>query len=177
MPGCFQISPQILKDHRGDFIKTLHQEIFENHGLQTHFAEEYYSISRKGVLRGLHFQTPPHEHTKLVYCVAGAVLDAIVDLRLGSPAFGQFAIFELNAEKANMLYIPPGLAHGFYARTENVTMMYKVSTVYSPRHDGGIRWNSANIPWPDDQPILSGRDATFPGLSEFKSPFQFNQRS
>jgi dTDP-4-dehydrorhamnose 3,5-epimerase len=173
--GCFEILPEISNDRRGRFVKTFHRDLFEKHGLRTDFAEEYYSVSNKGVIRGLHFQTPPHEHAKLVYCVTGRVFDAIVDLRVGSPTFGQFATFELSAEKGNLIYIPHGMAHGFYALTENVTMMYKVTSVYSPQHDGGIRWNSVGIPWPASSPVLSDRDMRFFDLSEFKSPFNFDQ--
>ena len=175
IPGCYEIFPQIVEDGRGIFVKTFREDLFATHGLETRFAEEYYSVSRRGVLRGLHFQLPPHEHAKFVYCVAGKVLDAVVDLRTDSPAFGQFAAFELGAEKGNMLYIAPGLAHGFYALTENVIMLYKVTSVYSPEHDSGIKWDSVGIPWPDGAPVLSDRDRGFPPLSKFKSPFHYRK--
>ncbi len=138
IPGCFEITPQIFKDERGMFVKTFHKDVFKEHGLETGFVEEYYSFSCKGVLRGLHFQLPPKDHVKLVYCVSGEVLDAVVDLRVGSPTYGQFELFEVSAEKANMIYIPKGLAHGFYVESENAIMMYKVTTVYSPDHDTGL---------------------------------------
>ncbi len=173
IPGCFEIVPNIFKDERGLFVKTFHQDIFEENRLNIQWAEEYYSISRQGVLRGLHFQLPPHDHVKLVYCLYGEVFDAVVDLRKGSPTFGKYAIFRLNADQANMLYIPSGLAHGFYTLTETATMMYKVSTVYAPEHDTGILWNSANIPWPDTNPIISARDRGFIPLKSFQSPFVF----
>ncbi|MFE4105276.1 dTDP-4-dehydrorhamnose 3,5-epimerase [Almyronema epifaneia] len=174
IPGCYEIHPRIFTDQRGSFVKTFHQDIFRQHGLETHFAEEYYSHSRQNVLRGLHFQLPPQDHVKLVYCTAGEVLDAVVDLRLGSPTYGQFATFSLSAENAIALYMPKGLAHGFYAVSEQATMLYRVSTVYSPEHDAGIRWDSAGIPWPSAVPILSSRDQTFPTLADFASPFVFS---
>ena len=174
IPGCYQLFPQVRKDNRGNFVKTFHKDIFATHGLVTEFAEEYYSVSHKSVLRGLHFQTPPHEHFKLVYCLAGKVLDAIVDLRTGSPTYKQSATFELSAQLGNMLYIAPGMAHGFYALTDDVIMQYKVTTVYAPDHDGGIRWDSAGVIWPDSAPTISDRDRGFPSLADFQSPFRFN---
>jgi len=174
IPGCFEISPYVFTDERGSFVKTFHYDIFHNHGLETEWREEYYSVSRKGVLRGLHFQLPPHDHVKLVYCIAGSVLDAVLDLRKGSPTFGQFLLTELSAEKANMLYIPKGLAHSFYTLSESATMMYKVTTVYSSENDAGILWNSAGIVWPDREPITSQRDSSFPTLSAFTdNPFRY----
>jgi dTDP-4-dehydrorhamnose 3,5-epimerase len=171
LPGCLEIQPRVLHDHRGSFVKTFQRDLFAAQGINTDWREEYYSVSNKGVLRGLHFQIPPYDHEKLVYCTSGEVLDAVVDLRIGSSTFGQHAMFHLKAEVANMVYIPKGFAHGFYTITENATMMYKVSTVYAPDHDGGILWNSANITWPDKTPILSERDQTFTSLQNFSSPF------
>lgn len=169
--GCFNIIPDVRRDDRGSFVKTFHKGIFIDQGLEHTFAEEYYSVSRQGVLRGLHFQRPPHHHTKLVYCISGHVMDAVVDLRRDSPTYGQHAVFELSADTANILYIPPGLAHGFYTLSDKATLVYKVTTVYAPEHDTGIRWDSAGVPWPDGKPLLSPRDQTFPILDEFDSPF------
>ena len=173
--GCVQIFPKIFTDPRGAFIKTFHREVFVAWGLDTRFVEEYYSVSRKGVLRGLHFQIPPMDHTKLVYCINGEVIDAIVDLRIGSPTYGQHALFELRGDIANMLYIPPGLAHGFYTKSDKAIMMYKTTTVYSPEHDRGILWSSVGIPWPDERPVVSARDKAFPPLTTFLSPFTYTQ--
>jgi len=177
IPGCFELLPKLFKDERGSFVKTFHENVFKENGLETHFSEEYYSFSHKRVLRGLHFQLPLMDHVKLVYCVYGRVLDAVVDLRVGSPAYGNFETFELSAEQANMVYIPKGLAHGFYVLSEGAIMMYKVTTVYSPEHDTGILWRSANIPWPDERPIISKRDSEFIALENFKSPFIYKGES
>ncbi len=174
--GCYEILPKVVGDTRGSFVKTFHAETFSNYGLCTDWPEEYFSISRRGVLRGLHFQTPPHHHDKLVYCVEGAVLDAVVDLRKGSPSFGNHLVLELTADKANMLYIPNGIAHGFYVVSDSATMMYKVSSMYAPEHDTGIRWNSAGIGWPDAKPIVSARDAGLPAFCAFESPFDLRGR-
>ncbi|WP_229506194.1 dTDP-4-dehydrorhamnose 3,5-epimerase [Massilia sp. BJB1822] len=173
LEGCFQIIPNILRDERGHFVKTFHEELFHEHGLETVFREEYYSSSQRGVLRGLHFQTPPQEHTKLVYCVQGTVLDAALDLRAGSPTYGQHLTMELSGENGHMLYLAPGVAHGFYTLSEQALMMYKVSTVYAPAHDSGILWNSAGIAWPSDSPVLSQRDQGFAALADFASPFVY----
>lgn len=173
IPGCYEIIPTIFQDKRGSFVKTFHQNIFSDRHLETHFAEEYYSVSHRHVLRGLHFQLPPVEHAKIVYCVAGQVIDVVVDLRIGSPTHARFQTFEVSAQKANLIYIPPGLAHGFYVTSETAIMMYKVSTVYSPECDAGILWNSVGIAWPSDNPIVSERDSKFSAFSEFDSPFVY----
>lgn len=173
IPGCYQLFPVVRKDSRGVFVKTFHSEIFKAHGLVVEFSEEYYSVSHQGVLRGLHFQVPPHDHFKLVYCLSGKVLDAIVDLRVGSPTFQKTATFELGPELGNILYIPPGIAHGFLALTNDVIMQYKVTTVYAPESDAGIRWDTAGIPWPGSNFNVSERDRNFPTLKYFESPFQF----
>lgn len=173
IPGCYQIFPVIHKDSRGSFVKTFHQTEFKKNNLITEFAEEYYSISHKGVLRGLHFQTPPHDHFKMVYCLAGSVFDVILDLRVGSPTYGQHESFLLTAELGNMIYIIPGIAHGFYSLEDNTVMQYKVSSVYAPQHDTGLCWNSLGIDWPDTSPLISERDSNLPEFSKFNSPFLY----
>ncbi len=171
LAGCYELQPKAFDDARGRFVKVFHEQSFAAQGLETGFAEEYYSVSHKNVLRGMHFQLPPMDHVKMVYCVEGDVMDAVVDLRVGSSTYGCFDCFELSAAKANSLYIPKGLAHGFYVRSARAIMVYKVSTVYSPEHDAGVLWDSMEIPWPISEPIMSVRDATFPRLNEFVSPF------
>ncbi|MGD2180257.1 dTDP-4-dehydrorhamnose 3,5-epimerase [Lusitaniella coriacea] len=173
IPGCYQIFPIVREDARGKFVKVFHREIFQQKNLNIDFAEEYYSVSQRNVLRGLHFQLPPEDHVKMVYCVAGEVLDAVVDLRLNSPTYGQWELFQLSAKKANVLYLPSGLAHGFYVKSQQAIMVYKVSTVYVPERDTGILWNSAGIPWECENPIVSERDRKFLPFSQFKSPFLF----
>jgi len=175
IPDCYEIVPTIFRDERGTFVKTLHEETFREKKLETHFVEEYYSVSFKRVLRGLHFQIPPKDCEKLVYCVSGSVLDVVVDLRIGSPEYGKFEVFELNSKKANIIYVPTGLAHGFYVLSENAILIYKTTALYSPQHDSGIRWNSVNIPWVDKNPIVSERDQGFVALGDFHSPFKFEK--
>lgn len=174
IPGCYQIVTDIRRDERGSFVKVFHEDIFREHGLATDFREEYYSTSRRGVIRGLHFQTPPHDHAKLVYCTHGAVMDVALDLRKGSPMYGQHITLELSAENGHMLYLPAGLAHGFCSLSEQSLMVYKVTTTYAPHNDGGVRWDSAGIAWPVQDPIMSPRDGTFPTLGAFDSPFAYS---
>ena len=168
------MQPDIHRDARGSFVKILHKELYTAAGLNWCFAEEYYSVSAQRVLRGLHFQLPPHDHIKLVYCLEGVVIDAVVDLRKGSPAYGLHAIFELSPKNGAALYIPRGLAHGFYVTSPRATLVYKTETVYAPSHDSGISWNSAGIAWPDPAPLLSDRDKTFPMMKDFNSPFEYD---
>jgi len=173
IPGCFELQPKLFEDSRGRFVKIFHEPFFAENGLETHFDEEYYSVSHKNVIRGLHFQLPPMDHVKMVYCVEGEVLDAVIDLRVGSPTFGKFELFELSANKANSIYIPKGMAHGFCTLSERAIMVYRVGTVYSQEHDAGLLWNSAGISWPVDAPVMSARDQAFPSLDEFVSPFRY----
>lgn len=171
LKGCFKLSPTIHNDIRGSFIKTFHEDIFQKYELPLVYKEEYYSISHKGVLRGLHFQVPPADQEKIVYCPFGEVIDVVVDLRKNSHTYGQYEIFRLTPENGNMLYIPKGMAHGFYVLSDLAVMMYKATSKYLAAYDSGILWNSVKIPWPDINPIMSNRDRSFLKFSEFTSPF------
>ncbi|WPL10440.1 dTDP-4-dehydrorhamnose 3,5-epimerase [Thiorhodovibrio litoralis] len=173
LPDCYELQPRVLSDVRGCFVKTFQQNWFEDLGLSTHWAEQYYSVSQHGVLRGLHFQLPPHDHAKLVYCAAGEVMDVALDLRKGSPTLGQHICLTLNAAKGNMIYLAPGLAHGFFTLSESATLIYNVTSVYVPSHDTGIRWDSFGVPWPEQDPQMSDRDRGFVSLNCFDSPFYF----
>lgn len=167
LEDCFELFPIV---HEG-VIKNFDAEEFAEMGLATDFKEEFFSTSIKKVLRGMHFQTPPADHVKLVCCVEGAVKDVVVDLRKNSATFGKHCAFDLSAEKANMLYIPKGFAHGFLTLSEKATMLYNVTSVYSPENDKGILWNSCGIDWQCAEPILSDRDKAHSSLTEFNSPF------
>lgn len=173
LPGCFELRPRVFQDARGRFIKTFHHDFYAEHGLNTIWKEEYYTTSHRHVIRGLHFQVPPEHHAKMVYCLHGDVIDVLLDIRVGSPSYGQFTAIELNAELGNVIYIPHGIAHGFCVRSESAIMQYKVSTVYSAEHDRGIKWNSIGFEWPVTQPIVSDRDNGFARLDQFESPFLF----
>jgi len=173
IPGCYEIQPRVFDDIRGRFVKVFHAQAFDELGLETNFAEEYYSHSHKGVVRGMHFQTPPADHVKLVYCVQGEVFDVVLDLRVGSPSYGRTATFRLSADRGNCIYIPRGLAHGFCATSESATLIYKVSTTHSPEHDAGVLWNSIDVDWPTTEIVISERDRSFIHLVDYKSPFVY----
>jgi len=174
LPGCYQIITDIRRDERGSFVNVFHEEVFRENGLATDYAEEFYTISQRNVIRGLHFQTPPHDQAKLVYCLHGGAIDVALDLRKGSPTYGRHITLELSAENGYMLYLPPGLAHGFCSLSDQALMVYKVTTTYAPAHDSGVLWNSAGVVWPVQEPILSARDRSFPALAEFDSPFVYH---
>ena len=169
--GCFEIKADMYRDHRGVFVKTFQEVVCAEHGIHMKLSEQYFSVSKKGVLRGLHFQVPPFAQNKLVTIISGRVFDVVVDLRRGSPTYGEFETFELDADKGGVLYIPQGLAHGFQALTDDAILGYQVSSIYSPEHDRGVRWNSAGIPWPMEPTIMADRDNKFVGVKEYESPF------
>jgi len=172
LPGCYTVTPRRSDDQRGSFFKPFCESVFRSEGLATHFREHYWSRSCKRVLRGLHFQLPPHACDKLVACVDGRVLDVVVDLRLDSPAFGRHHALELSGEYGEGLYVPQGLAHGFYVLSETATVSYAVTAEYSPAFDAGVLWRSIGSVWPDNLPIVSERDSGFPSLANFRSPFR-----
>ncbi len=169
--GVFIIESSVFTDERGIFIKTFHENFFMGSHFNTFFKEEYYSVSNKNVIRGMHFQTPPFAHEKIVYCVNGKILDVILDLRKESPTYKKSFSVELNGSDGKIIYIPKGLAHGFCALIDNSIMMYKVSTVYCQNNDCGVRWDSFNFTWPVEKPIISSRDLSFPPLETFNNPF------
>lgn len=170
---CFEIQPKVNKDKRGRLVKIFEKDLFIKNKLEYKFVEEYYSISKNNVLRGLHFQIPPYEHTKIVYCVDGHVTDVLLDLRVGSPTYLEHAVIELRASTGNYLYIAKGVAHGFLVRSSTAIMVYKVSTSYTQSHDSGIRWDSAGIQWNSNEFIVSDRDNSFIEMKNFISPFEY----
>lgn len=171
LPGVRLLRPVVRGDARGRFVKLVHREIFRANGLDDDFAEQYYSVSLPGVLRGLHFQLPPHHHHKLVACLAGTVRDVVLDLRRGLPSYGRHVSVTLSAAGGECIYIPPGCAHGFAVQEGPAILLYDVGTVHAPAHDAGIRWDSAGIDWGLREPIISDRDAALPPFAEFVSPF------
>ncbi len=166
--GCYLIKPTVQKDNRGAFIKTWNRNIFLKHHLDLNFNEEYYSISNKNVLRGMHFQEHPQAHHKLIYCISGKVFDVILDIRKNSPTFGKTFSITLSGkiDEAKCILIAPGVAHGFYAHENNSILIYKTTTVYSPEHDKGIHWQSI-LNWPTKNPIVSDRDTRHPALNDY----------
>lgn len=171
IPGVFEIDLFHAGDERGMFVKPYHKNTLEEHGLVSEFRESFYSTNRKGVIRGMHFQYPPHDHAKIVYCTSGRLIDVILDLRIGSPTYGKSIQIELSAQNYKAAYLPVGVAHGFAVLEENTCMIYLTSTVHSSDFDGGIRYDSFEHQWPFADAITSNRDLEFPALSDFESPF------
>ena len=169
--GLFVIDLFHAEDNRGGFVKTFHKENFEKMGLNTDFQESFYSINNKGVIRGMHFQTPPHDHNKLVYCTNGRLNDVILDIRKDSPTYGKFASIELSGDNYRAIYIPKGMAHGFESLEDHTMMTYLTSTMHQPSHDQGIRFNSFGKIWDSENPIINERDLNWPSLEEYDSPF------
>lgn len=171
LKGAYLVELPAFADDRGDFVKTFHADNFQQAGIDFTLRESYFSLSKKDVIRGMHFQTPPHQHSKVVFCLQGAILDVIVDLRKDSATYGQHYAHELS--KANHLayFIPEGFAHGFKSLTDDAITYYLVSSVYSKDHDTGILYSSIGYDWNVDSPIVSARDMSFVGLDAFDSPF------
>ena len=173
--GVLEIVPDRIVDRRGDFCETYNRQKFRDAGINTEFVQDNHSRSmRKGTLRGLHFQHPPHAQAKLVRCIRGAVFDVAVDIRVRSPSFGQWVARTLSAENDTQLFIPDGFAHGFVTLEPNCEVLYKCSNHHQPSGQGGILWNDPDlgILWPiSDPPILSEKDTQAPTFATFESPF------
>ena len=164
--GLIEIIPRAFADERGIFFESYHKELFASNGVPFNFVQDNQSFSKKGVLRGLHFQKTPFAQGKLVRVVTGKALDVAVDLRESSPTFGQYATFVLSSEINNMVYVPEGFAHGFLA-LEDTILQYKCTNIYNKAAEGGIIWNDPklNIDWGIAQPIVSQKDKELPTLA------------
>ena len=158
-------------DDRGSFMKVFDADFFEENGLETKFKESYFSISNKNVIRGMHLQIPPVEHTKLVYVNQGKLLDVILDVRKDSPYFGKYFTVELDTRNPLVVYIPVGCAHGFLSLEDQTMMTYLQTTCYNPIYDTGISYNSFGMNWGIGNPIISARDKGFLSLKKFENPF------
>jgi dTDP-4-dehydrorhamnose 3,5-epimerase/CDP-3, 6-dideoxy-D-glycero-D-glycero-4-hexulose-5-epimerase len=170
LTGCWLLEPLRFEDPRGRFVKTYHEELYAQLGVKLDIREEFYSVSHKDVIRGMHFQLPPHAHDKLVYCPQGAVCDVLLDLRAGA-GYGRVAYAELSGQNCQLIFIPKGIAHGFVALDHNSLMIYKTSTVHNPESDCGIRWDSFGFDWGVSQPCLSDRDQRQAPMASFLTPF------
>lgn len=170
IPGVLIVEPPVFGDARGFFMETWRQECYEQVGIKNRFVQDNLSFSSKGVLRGLHYQQP-HEQGKLVTVVQGEVFDVAVDIRHGSPAFGQWVGVTLSGDNHRQLWIPPGLAHGFCVLSDTAYFMYKCTDVYTPAAEGGIIWNDPDIgiDWPVQGPVLSAKDQVYPRLRDISA--------
>jgi dTDP-4-dehydrorhamnose 3,5-epimerase len=167
LPDVFVVEPQVFKDARGYFYESFHQAKYAKLGIHVGFVQTNVSRSAKGVLRGLHYQWP-HPQGKLVSVLEGDVYDVAVDIRRGSPTFGQWTGVMLTAENNRHLWIPPGFAHGFCVLSEYATFTYQCTTLYDPVADAAISWNDAaiGIDWPVSEPLISDKDAKAPLLAD-----------
>lgn len=178
IPGVVIIEPRLFKDDRGYFFESFSERDFNVQVREVKFVQDNESMSSYGVMRGLHFQRPPYTQSKLVRCVKGAVLDVAVDIRKGSPTYGQHVTVELTEENHRQFFVPRGFAHGFAVLSETAIFQYKCDNFYHPEADGGISIldDSLGIDWhiPTDHAILSEKDTKHPLLKDFDSPFDFN---
>ena len=176
--GVVIIEPKVFKDARGYFFESFSQREFEEKVRKINFVQDNESMSSYGVMRGLHFQTPPFTQSKLVRCVKGAVLDVAVDIRKGSPTYGQHVAVELTEENHRQFFVPRGFAHGFAVLSETAVFQYKCDNFYAPQVDGGIsiKDDSLGIDWkiPTDNALLSEKDMIHPLLKDFSSPFNID---
>jgi len=166
LAGTFEVTLAPRRDERGYFMRWFDREDFARAGLPVEWVQANESASRRCVVRGLHFQRPPHAETKYVRALQGRVYDVFVDLRRGSATYGQWDAVELSAEKANAVLIPRGFAHGFCVLTEEATVSYLVDNAHAPQAEGGLLWNDPKlaIPWPVSDPIVSAKDGAWPAL-------------
>lgn len=167
LPGVFLIEPDLFRDDRGCFLETFHAARYEESGLPARFVQDCVSVSRRGVLRGLHLQWP-HAQGKLVFVIEGEIHDVAVDVRRDSPTFGLWAAETLAGDDHRQLWIPPGFAHGFQATSEKAIVAYKCTDKYDPGCELTIRWDDSrlSIEWPIRDPVLSPKDAAAPALDE-----------
>jgi len=164
IPEVILIKPKIFKDKRGFFMESYQYSKFADIGVKEHFKQDNHSKSKKGVLRGLHYQTKPKAQAKIVRCIRGKIFDVAVDIRKKSPTYGKWVGVILSEKNKKQLYIPSSFAHGFCVLSEQTEIIYKSSNEYSPKHERGIIWNDStiNIKWPIKKPIVSEKDSKFP---------------
>lgn len=178
LPGVIVITPGRFGDHRGFFSESYSRAALAKAGIDIEFVQDNHSLSMTpGTVRGLHFQAPPHAQDKLVRCGRGALFDVAVDIRKGSPTYGQWFGTELSFENGRQLLVPAGFAHGFVTRAAETEIVYKCSDYYAPETEGALLWNdpAIGIEWAMDgvAPVLSGKDAEAGGLDRLESPFVF----
>jgi dTDP-4-dehydrorhamnose 3,5-epimerase len=167
------LKPKVFKDPRGYFYESYNKAIFNNAGIAAEFIQDNQSLSNKNILRGMHFQAPPHAQGKLVRVIKGAVQDVVVDIRKNSVTYGQNYSVDLTEDNFLMLWIPPGFAHGFATLEDNTIFAYKCTDTYHPETEGGLAWDDRElgIKWQVNDPILSEKDTKYKPFSLFISPF------
>lgn len=173
LKGLLVIKPRVFQDERGYFFESYNQNIFNQAGLNIEFVQDNQSLSQKGVLRGLHFQNPPHAQGKLVRVITGSVLDVVLDIRKDSDTYGQWFGLELTEKNKWMMYLPPGFAHGFLTLENNTIFSYKCTNFYNKSSEDCLLWNDKdiNINWNFDKPLLSAKDFEGKPFKGFESMF------
>jgi dTDP-4-dehydrorhamnose 3,5-epimerase len=177
IPEVILVKARKFPDQRGFFLESYKKSDFISNNIAFDFVQDNYSFSVKNVLRGLHYQLNPKSQGKLVHVLRGKIFDVAVDIRQGSPTYGEYVGLELSAEDHHLLYVPGGFAHGFLALSEEVDVVYKVTDEYAPEFDRGIIWNDPdlNIKWPTQNPILSEKDAELPQFSQAENNFYYEE--
>jgi dTDP-4-dehydrorhamnose 3,5-epimerase len=173
LSGVKILTPRRFGDARGFFSESWNKQVLADHGIDLDFVQDNHSMSATvGTVRGLHFQAPPHAQDKLVRCGQGALFDVAVDIRRGSPTYGQWFGLELSAQNGRQLLVPAGFLHGFITRTPDTEIIYKCTDYYAPDCDGAVAWDSCGIEWDHGgAAVLSDKDAAAPALAVFDSPF------
>lgn len=176
LPGPVLITPRVFGDDRGFFVELYKHSDFVQAGITEHLVQDNFSKSAKGVLRGLHYQKSPKAQGKLVLCMKGNIFDVAVDIRKGSPQYGKWIGVELSEQNRQMLYVPPGFAHGFQVLSETAEVLYKCTDEYSPPDERGILWNDTdiNVAWPLPNPVLSAKDKLNPVLRDADNGFVYS---
>ncbi|MEA3495862.1 MAG: dTDP-4-dehydrorhamnose 3,5-epimerase [Bacteroidota bacterium] len=177
IPDLIIIKPKVFEDKRGYFYESFNQQEFKKHGVEFDFVQDNQSLSNKGVLRGLHFQNPPYAQGKLVRVISGTVFDVAVDIRKGSPTYGQWHSVILSEENKLQYWLPPGFAHGFLTLENSTVFSYKCTNLYNKESEGSLRWNDPDlkINWSFYNPNLSEKDIEAPFFKDFKSKFSYNK--
>jgi len=169
--GVYLIKHDIFTDSRGSFIKPYHHDKFSEFGLESNFKEAYYTLSKKDVIRGMHFQTSPFGHAKLITVIEGRITDIVLDIRRSSISVGEHIAVELSRDNNRSLFVPAGCAHGFKVMSEYAIVNYLVTSVHAPANDKGIRYDSFGYDWQVSCPIVSDRDLMLPAMEEFEDYF------
>lgn len=176
LAGVLIITPKRFSDARGWFCESYNKARMNDAGLDYNFIQDNHSFSApKETLRGLHYQSPPHAQDKLVRCTRGMIFDVAVDIRKGSPTYGQWIGEKISAEDGRQILIPKGFAHGFLTLEDNTEIQYKCTENYAPQSDGSIKWDSVGINWGSDAPLLSDKDAKAPPFDTWQTPFVYGE--
>lgn len=178
LSGVVVLTPKRFKDHRGFFSVSWNRQQMEQSGLAYDFVQDNHSLSRDpDTLRGMHYQAPPHAQAKLVRCGRGRLFDAVVDVRKGSPTYGEHFGIELSAENGRQLLVPKGFIHGFATLEPDTEIVYKVDQYYSPEADGSVHWDSCGIDWGlEGDPVVSQKDRDAISFADFDSPFEWTEQ-